>query len=149
MHLRCPTGVNFFNVCESFARNHDKRQTFNTVIYIHCTIYVHISGLFCIRKTRFVDENNDLEKKHFSYRCKSFQSVKRGEICRIPGCSVSTSAPGTPTPVRLPQFQGETFKQFINYVYTGKVCVPFMLTDYYGLKFNNLYTSCFLFIHTK
>jgi hypothetical protein len=34
---------------------------------------------------------------------------------------VSPSAPGTPTPVRLPQFQGETFKQFINYVYTGKV----------------------------
>lgn len=55
------------------------------------------------------------------YRCKSFQSVKRGEICRIPGCSVSPSAPGTPTPVRLPQFQGETFKQFVNYVYTGKV----------------------------
>lgn len=60
-------------------------------------------------------------KQHFCYRCKSFQSVKRGEICRIPGCSVSPSAPGTPTPVRLPQFQGETFKQFINYVYTGKV----------------------------
>lgn len=61
------------------------------------------------------------------FRCKSFQSVKRGEICRIPGCSVSPSAPGTPTPVRLPQFQGETFKQFINYVYTGKVCIIILI----------------------
>lgn len=60
-------------------------------------------------------------KKNVCFRCKSFQSVKRGEICRIPGCSVSPSAPGTPTPVRLPQFQGDTFKQFVNYVYTGKV----------------------------
>lgn len=54
-------------------------------------------------------------------RCQSFK-VKRGEICRIPGCSVSPSVPpGSPTPVRLPHFQGETFRQFIAYVYTGKV----------------------------
>lgn len=52
-------------------------------------------------------------------RCQSFK-VKRGEICKIPGCSVSP-IPGSPTPVRLPHFQGETFRQFITYVYTGKV----------------------------
>ncbi|XP_075226146.1 serine-enriched protein [Lycorma delicatula] len=54
-------------------------------------------------------------------RCKSFQTAKRGEVCRIPGCSVAPAAPGTPTPVRLPHFQGDTFRQFILYVYTGKI----------------------------
>ncbi len=54
-------------------------------------------------------------------RCKSFQTAKRGELCRIPGCSVAPAAPGAPTPVRLPQFQGETFKLFILYVYTGTI----------------------------
>lgn len=54
-----------------------------------------------------------------TFKCQSFK-VKRGEICKIPGCSVSP-IPGSPTPVRLPHFQGETFRQFITYVYTGKV----------------------------
>ncbi|XP_014281208.1 serine-enriched protein isoform X2 [Halyomorpha halys] len=54
-------------------------------------------------------------------RCKSFQTAKRGEVCRIPGCSVLPAAPGSPTPIRLPHFQPETFKQFIQYVYTGKI----------------------------
>ncbi|XP_065162443.1 uncharacterized protein [Atheta coriaria] len=54
-------------------------------------------------------------------RCKSFQTAKRGEICRIPGCSVSPSAPGTPIPIRLPQVPPETFKQFMLYVYTGRI----------------------------
>ncbi|KAK9880745.1 hypothetical protein WA026_013067 [Henosepilachna vigintioctopunctata] len=54
-------------------------------------------------------------------RCKSFQTAKRGEICRIPGCTVSPAAPGTPTPVRLPQVPPETFKQFLLYIYTGKI----------------------------
>ncbi|KAG5888228.1 hypothetical protein JTB14_035577 [Gonioctena quinquepunctata] len=54
-------------------------------------------------------------------RCKSFQTAKRGEICRIPGCSVSPAAPGTPSPVRLSQTPPETFKQFLLYVYTGKI----------------------------
>ncbi|KAL3284598.1 hypothetical protein HHI36_018754 [Cryptolaemus montrouzieri] len=54
-------------------------------------------------------------------RCKSFQMAKRGEICRIPGCSVSPAVPGTPTPIRLPQAPVETFKQFLLYVYTGKI----------------------------
>ncbi|XP_026822518.1 uncharacterized protein LOC113560689 [Rhopalosiphum maidis] len=80
-------------------------------------------------------------------RCKSFQSVKRSEICRIPGCSVSPSAPGTPTPIRLPQFQGETFKQFINYVYTGKIVLQDggvfeMLTLAQELGVEDLQNSC-------
>ncbi|XP_066138937.1 serine-enriched protein isoform X3 [Euwallacea fornicatus] len=54
-------------------------------------------------------------------RCKSFQTAKRGEVCRIPGCTVSLAAPGTPTPVRLPKVPPETFKQFLLYVYTGKI----------------------------
>ncbi|XP_049810586.1 uncharacterized protein LOC126253356 [Schistocerca nitens] len=54
-------------------------------------------------------------------RCKSFQTAKRGEVCRIPGCSVSPAAPGTPTPVRLPHFQPDTFRNFMLYVYTGKI----------------------------
>ncbi|KAF7271972.1 hypothetical protein GWI33_015208 [Rhynchophorus ferrugineus] len=54
-------------------------------------------------------------------RCKSFQTAKRGEVCRIPGCTVSPTAPGTPTPVRLPQAPPDTFKQFLLYVYTGKI----------------------------
>lgn len=49
--------------------------------------------------------------------------AKRGEVCRIPGCSVSPTAPGTPTPIRLPQAPPDTFKQFLLYVYTGKVCI--------------------------
>ncbi|KAH1008247.1 hypothetical protein HUJ05_008816 [Dendroctonus ponderosae] len=36
-------------------------------------------------------------------RCKSFQIAKRVEVCRIPGCTVSPTALGTPTMVRLPQ----------------------------------------------
>ncbi|XP_060535457.1 uncharacterized protein LOC132707569 [Cylas formicarius] len=54
-------------------------------------------------------------------RCKSFQTAKRSEVCRIPGCTVSPTAPGTPTPVRLPQAPPDTFKQFLLYVYTGKI----------------------------
>ncbi|XP_035789422.1 uncharacterized protein LOC118465356 [Anopheles albimanus] len=54
-------------------------------------------------------------------RCKSFQNTKRGEICRIPGCTVSTSAPGTPTPIRLPHIEPDIFRQLILYVYTAKI----------------------------
>lgn len=79
-------------------------------------------------------------KLRCAYRCKSFQTAKRGEVCRIPGCSVSPAAPGTPTPVRLPQAPPETFKQFLLYVYTGKVriwcrlCICWCLF-FYSLRF--------------
>ncbi|CAB0014581.1 unnamed protein product [Nesidiocoris tenuis] len=55
------------------------------------------------------------------YRCKSFQNAKRGEVCRIPGSNVVPSAPGTPTPIRLPHVQPEAFRQFLIFVYTGKI----------------------------
>ncbi|KAJ8931232.1 hypothetical protein NQ314_015876 [Rhamnusium bicolor] len=64
------------------------------------------------------------EERVFAHRVilmASFQTAKRGEVCRIPGCSVSPAAPGTPTPVRLPQAPPDTFKQFLMYVYTGKI----------------------------
>ncbi|XP_037821832.1 uncharacterized protein LOC119610612 [Lucilia sericata] len=54
-------------------------------------------------------------------RCKSFKTNKRGEICRIPGCSVSPAAPGTPTSVRLPHVHPEVLRQFVLYVYTAKI----------------------------
>ncbi|XP_026499925.2 BTB/POZ domain-containing protein 19 [Vanessa tameamea] len=54
-------------------------------------------------------------------RCKSFQNTKRGEVCRIPGCTVSPSAGPQPTPIRMPHVQPETFRLFIQYVYTGKL----------------------------
>uniref|UniRef100_T1JBN3 TLDc domain-containing protein n=1 Tax=Strigamia maritima TaxID=126957 RepID=T1JBN3_STRMM len=54
-------------------------------------------------------------------QCKSFENVKRGEICKIPGATVTPSAPGTPTPIRLPQFQGDVFREVLFYIYTGKI----------------------------
>ncbi|GLH03612.1 Ring canal kelch homolog [Gryllus bimaculatus] len=80
-------------------------------------------------------------------RCKSFQTAKRGEICRIPGCTVSPSVPGSPTPIRLPHFQPETFRQFIIYVYTGKIILQDngvfeMLTVAQELGVDELRISC-------
>ncbi|XP_072947341.1 serine-enriched protein [Epargyreus clarus] len=54
-------------------------------------------------------------------RCKSFQNTKRGEVCRIPGCTVAPSVGTQPTPIRMPHVQPETFRLFIQYVYTGKL----------------------------
>ncbi|KAH8327907.1 hypothetical protein KR067_001501 [Drosophila pandora] len=56
-------------------------------------------------------------------RCKSFKTAKRGEVCRIPGCTVSPAAPGasTPTTIRLPHVNPDLFRQFILYVYTAKL----------------------------
>ncbi|XP_055371995.1 uncharacterized protein LOC129605978 [Condylostylus longicornis] len=54
-------------------------------------------------------------------RCKSFQTAKRGELCRIPGSTVSPAAPGSPTPVRLSNVNPDVFRQFILYIYTGKI----------------------------
>nr|CAD7588710.1 unnamed protein product [Timema genevievae] len=84
---------------------------------------------------------------HQLQRCKSFQTAKRSEICRIPGSSVSPAAPGAPTPVRLPQFQGDTFRQFIVYVYTGKILLQDsgvfeMLCLAQELGVDELRTSC-------
>ncbi|CAH2242565.1 jg14626 [Pararge aegeria aegeria] len=54
-------------------------------------------------------------------RCKSFQNTKRGEVCRIPGCTITPSVGTQPTPIRMPHVQPETFRLFIQYVYTGKL----------------------------
>lgn len=60
-------------------------------------------------------------------RCKSFQSTKRGELCRIPGSSVSPVTAGSPVVIRLPHVNADVFRQFILYVYTGKVSVSYIL----------------------
>ncbi|KAF8773482.1 BTB/POZ domain-containing protein 19 [Argiope bruennichi] len=54
-------------------------------------------------------------------RCTSFQNVKRGEICKVPGSTVSPAPPGTPTPIRLPHAKPEVFREVLFYLYTGKV----------------------------
>lgn len=55
------------------------------------------------------------------FRCKNFQTTKRGEFCRISGSLVSPSTPGSPTHIRLPHVNVGVFRQFILYAYTGKV----------------------------
>lgn len=59
--------------------------------------------------------------KYSLARCKSFQSTKRGELCRIPGSSVSAASSGAPIQIRLPHVNADVFRQFLLYVYTGKV----------------------------
>ncbi|GFY53363.1 uncharacterized protein TNIN_112521 [Trichonephila inaurata madagascariensis] len=54
-------------------------------------------------------------------RCTSFQNVKRGEICKVPGSTVSPAPPGTPTPIRLPHAKPDVFREVLFYLYTGKV----------------------------
>lgn len=66
-----------------------------------------------------------------SFRCKSFQTTKRGEFCRIPGSSVSSTAPGTPVQIRLPHVNANIFRQFILYAYTGKVIEKHMHKSYF------------------
>ncbi|XP_055318963.1 uncharacterized protein LOC129576898 [Sitodiplosis mosellana] len=54
-------------------------------------------------------------------RCRSFQTTKRDEFCRIPGSTVSPNVPGNPTQIRLPHINASVFRQFILYAYTGKI----------------------------
>ncbi|XP_055692926.1 uncharacterized protein LOC129795559 isoform X1 [Lutzomyia longipalpis] len=79
-------------------------------------------------------------------RCKSFQTLKRGEICRIPGCSVLPSAPGTPIPIRVPHMSPEVFRQFILYVYTGKILLKDSIFEMMSMAKNlgveELQTAC-------
>lgn len=55
------------------------------------------------------------------------QSAGNAEFCRIPGSVVAPpTALGAPTTVRLPaHVQPDVFRQFMHYVYTGKVSVGF------------------------
>ncbi|XP_076316734.1 BTB/POZ domain-containing protein 9 isoform X2 [Tachypleus tridentatus] len=54
-------------------------------------------------------------------RCTSFQNLKRGEICKVPGSTVSPAPPGNPTPVRLLYAKPDVFREVLFYVYTGKI----------------------------
>ena len=55
-------------------------------------------------------------------RCKSFQNLKHGEICLIPGSTVSPSpSPGAPSPIKLPHYNSDMFKHVMRYIYTGKI----------------------------
>lgn len=56
-------------------------------------------------------------------RCASFQNVKRGEVCKVPGSTVTPSPPGTPTPIRLPHSRVDVFRDVLFYVYTGKIAL--------------------------
>lgn len=68
------------------------------------------------------------------FRCKNFQSIHRGEFCRIAGSLVSPSGtPGSPTHIRLPHVNVNVFRQFILYVYTGKVSDDFASYGKYGM----------------
>lgn len=71
------------------------------------------------------------------YRCKSFVEASGGEVCVIPG---STVTPGSPqTTIRLPQYQPVIFRQVINYIYTGKVVAYFHYVDFFlYVEFNIL-----------
>lgn len=55
------------------------------------------------------------------FRCKSFQTTKRDECCRIPGSTILPTASGHPMQIRLPHINAAVFRQFILYAYTGKV----------------------------
>ncbi|XP_059469186.1 uncharacterized protein LOC132192950 isoform X2 [Neocloeon triangulifer] len=54
-------------------------------------------------------------------RCTAFQGIKRGEICRIPGTTVTAGTAGAPATVRLPHYSEANFRTFLIYVYTGKL----------------------------
>ncbi|KAL5290500.1 hypothetical protein ACFFRR_010083 [Megaselia abdita] len=56
-------------------------------------------------------------------RCKCFKTTKRGEICRIAGGSVIPETSGALTMIRLPYINPEIFRQFLRYVYTGKIVI--------------------------
>lgn len=60
------------------------------------------------------------------FRCKSFQTSKRDEFCRIPGSTVLPTS-GSPIQIRLPHINASVFRQFILYAYTGKVCIDLTL----------------------
>lgn len=78
------------------------------------------------------------------FRCKSFQTTKRDEFCRIPGSSVLPTASGSPIQIRLPHINASVFRQFILYAYTGKVCYWLnfdLLFDLHVNLFNSIFSS--------
>ncbi|KOB64921.1 Small nuclear ribonucleoprotein E, partial [Operophtera brumata] len=75
-------------------------------------------------------------------RCKSFQNTKRGEICRIPGCTVTPSVGGQPIPIRMPHVQPETFRRFIQYLLLQDSGVFEMMTLAADLGVEDLRAAC-------
>ncbi|KAH6944017.1 hypothetical protein HPB50_001199 [Hyalomma asiaticum] len=53
--------------------------------------------------------------------CSNFQNVKRGEVCKVPGSTVTPAPPGSPTPIRLPHAKPDVFQNVLLYVYMGKI----------------------------
>ncbi|XP_049874590.1 uncharacterized protein LOC126372757 [Pectinophora gossypiella] len=109
----------------------------NRVTGTCCTASVERAGLpGLLRDLQRLSEDQDsadivfllgpTEEKVYAHRiiliarCKGFQNTKRGEVCRIAGCSVPSSN-SSPMPVRLPHVQPDTFRLFVQYVYTGKL----------------------------
>ncbi|KAG0423720.1 hypothetical protein HPB47_000506, partial [Ixodes persulcatus] len=54
-------------------------------------------------------------------KCTNFQNVKRGEVCKVPGSTVTPAPPGSPTPIRLPHAKPDVFQSVLLYVYMGKI----------------------------
>lgn len=75
------------------------------------------------------------------FRCRSFQTTKRDEFCRIPGSTVAPTVPGNPTQIRLPSINASVFRQFILYAYTGKVSKA--QYKYYNLMMVLYFEFCF------
>ncbi|KAF4527479.1 hypothetical protein B566_EDAN014117 [Ephemera danica] len=43
--------------------------------------------------------------------CSAFQNTKRGEVCRIPGCTSPIGVPGSPATMRLPHYSESNFRK--------------------------------------
>ncbi|XP_054168086.1 uncharacterized protein LOC128965417 [Oppia nitens] len=65
----------------------------------------------------------------FRARCLSFQNLKRAEVCKVPGTTVSPAPPGTPnlisnsSIIRWPQANADVVREVFLYVYTGKIAL--------------------------
>ncbi|RWS31696.1 uncharacterized protein B4U80_01927 [Leptotrombidium deliense] len=62
-----------------------------------------------------------LKTRQVHCSCTSFQNLKRGEICKVFGTTVSLSTPGNPIPIRLPQVKPDVLRDVLFYVYCGRV----------------------------
>lgn len=93
----------------SLFGNKKQSKSHNTISFICHVDYKLLS---------IIINNKRLSKYNLFNRCKSFQSLKRGELCRIPGSLIT---PGAPTQIRLPHVNVNVFRQFVSFVYTGKV----------------------------
>ncbi|XP_065581334.1 uncharacterized protein LOC136040871 [Artemia franciscana] len=103
------------------------------------------------------------EKQSFAHRtilkarCKSFQNLKRGDVCRIssaivsfPSVAIQTSLPK----IKLPNYTPEIFQNVLVYVYTGKITLfegtvieMMMLASEMGIE--DLRGSCETFISSS